>query len=124
MSGRAAVERPGGPVVGESPTGGTTAESPNLPRSGESPTATSSLDPPLDPGGVAARPHGARSVEPAADPLLAELERARPPIGEEPVILGLSRHSHSRLGSRLFTLFFVFVFGLITVQMFVALLMP
>ncbi len=110
--------------MGESPTGRNTAEGPNLPRTGESPAATSGLDRPLDPGGAAARPHGVRPVEPAADPLLAELERARPPIGEEPVILGLSRHSHSRLGSRLFTLFFVFVFGLITVQMFVALLMP
>ncbi|MEJ3655650.1 hypothetical protein WEH80_22025 [Actinomycetes bacterium KLBMP 9759] len=49
---------------------------------------------------------------------------ARPPIGEEPSILGLSRHSRSRLGSRLFTLFFVFVFALIVVQTIAVLLNP
>ena len=62
--------------------------------------------------------------DPSEESWIDALERDRPPIGEEPVILGLSRRSHSRLGSRLFTLFFVFVFGLIIVQMFVALLAP
>jgi len=50
--------------------------------------------------------------------------RARPRVEPEVGILGLSRHSRSRLGSRLFTLFFVFVFGLILVQLIVTLLQP
>jgi hypothetical protein len=50
--------------------------------------------------------------------------RARPRIEPEQGILGLSRHSRSRLGSRLFNLFFVCVFALILVQMVVALLAP
>ncbi|MCW2721680.1 MAG: peptidase caspase catalytic subunit [Pseudonocardia sp.] len=49
---------------------------------------------------------------------------ARPRIEPEPGILGLSRHTRSRLGARLFNLFFVFVFALILVQMIVALLNP
>lgn len=47
---------------------------------------------------------------------------ARPPVVDEPGILGLSRRSRSRLGSRLFTAFFVLVFAVILVQMIVALL--
>lgn len=50
--------------------------------------------------------------------------RARPRIEPEQGILGLSRHTRSRLGSRLFNLFFVLVFALILVQMIVALLAP
>jgi hypothetical protein len=42
----------------------------------------------------------------------------------EPSILGISRHSRSRLGSRLFTWFFVVVYAVILVQMIVALLAP
>jgi hypothetical protein len=49
---------------------------------------------------------------------------ARPRIEPEPAILGLSRHTRSRLGSRLFNLFFVLVFVLILAQMVVALLTP
>lgn len=47
---------------------------------------------------------------------------ARPRIETEPGILGLSRRSRSRLGSRAFTLLFVVVFTLIVVQLVVALL--
>lgn len=47
---------------------------------------------------------------------------ARPRIVDESSILGLSRVSRGRIGSRLFTGFFVFVFALIVVQMVVALL--
>lgn len=47
---------------------------------------------------------------------------ARPRIVEEPSILGLSRRTRSRIGSRLFTLFFVAVFSLIAVQMVVEIL--
>ncbi|MBN9096949.1 MULTISPECIES: hypothetical protein [unclassified Pseudonocardia] len=57
---------------------------------------------------------------PAAPPHL----RARPRIEPEQGILGLSRHTRSRLGSRLFNLFFICVFALILVQMVVALLTP
>jgi len=45
-------------------------------------------------------------------------------VPDEPSILGFSRHSRSRLGSRLFTLFFVLVFTVIVVQTVVALLNP
>ncbi len=48
----------------------------------------------------------------------------RPPIGEEPAILGLSRLSRGRLGSRLFTWFFVLVFAVILIQLIVVLLNP
>ena len=48
----------------------------------------------------------------------------RPPVVAEPSILGISRHSRSRLGSRLFTWFFVVVYAVILVQMIVALLAP
>ena len=41
---------------------------------------------------------------------------ARPRVVEEPGILGLSRLTRGRVGSRLFTLFFVAVFALIAVQ--------
>jgi hypothetical protein len=48
--------------------------------------------------------------------------RARPPVEEEPEILGLSRLARGRFGSRLFTLFFVAVFALIAVQALVEIL--
>jgi hypothetical protein len=74
--------------------------------------------PPLDP---------ARPVDPAPHPETVALELpprpdARPRIVEDPAILGLSRVSRSRLGSRLFTWFFVFVYVLIVVQLIVSLL--
>lgn len=47
---------------------------------------------------------------------------ARPRIVEDPVILGLTRVSRSKLGSRLFTLFFLFVYAVILVQLVVSLL--
>jgi hypothetical protein len=47
---------------------------------------------------------------------------ARPPIGTEPAIIGLSRISRGRLGSRLFALFFVLVFTVIAIQLVLALL--
>lgn len=52
----------------------------------------------------------------------APLSAARPRVVEEPSILGLSRRTRSRLGSRLFSLFFVAVFALIAVQMVLAIL--
>ena len=48
----------------------------------------------------------------------------RPRIVAEPSILGLSRLTRGRFGSRVFTLFFVFVFTLIVVQMIASILDP
>jgi hypothetical protein len=68
---------------------------------------------------------------PHPEPIAAELPvgtelpprpDARPRIVEDPVILGLTRVSRSRLGSRLFTWFFVFIYVLILVQLIVSLL--
>jgi hypothetical protein len=47
-----------------------------------------------------------------------------PRIPPEPAILGLSRLTRGRFGSRLFTLFFVLVFALIVGQMVVSILYP
>lgn len=49
---------------------------------------------------------------------------ARPRVEPETGILGLSRHTRSRRGARLFNLFFVCVFALILVQLIVSLLQP
>jgi hypothetical protein len=63
------------------------------------------------------------ATRPAAAPVLASHPaRARPPVSAEPGILGLSRLTRGRVGSRLFTLSFVAVFALILVQMLVAIL--
>lgn len=61
-----------------------------------------------------------RPVAPPAE--LPPRPAARPRIVDELAILGLSRVSRGRFGSRLFTGFFVFVFVLIAVQMVVAIL--
>jgi hypothetical protein len=47
-----------------------------------------------------------------------------PRIADDPAILGLSRLTRGRFGSRLFTLFFVLVFTLIAAQMVVSILYP
>jgi hypothetical protein len=100
------------------------------PRSGPDPA------PRVDPNSPASRPEpAAESPEPGhtapsgpADvpgPLPPPPPRpARPRIVDDTSILGLTRHSRSRLGSRVFTLFFVFVFGLILVQLIASLLTP
>ena len=46
----------------------------------------------------------------------------RPRVAPDPAILGLSRLTRGRVGSRLFTLFFVLVFTVIVVQMVAAIL--
>lgn len=71
-----------------------------------------------------ARPSPARPSPAAARSTVAPRPDARPRIVEEQGILGLSRRARGRVGSRLFTLFFVFVFGLILIQLVVSLLMP
>ncbi len=60
----------------------------------------------------------------AAPPVVLRpaVQRARPRIEPEPSILGLSRMTRGRVGSRIFTLFFVLVYALITVQLVVTLL--
>jgi hypothetical protein len=45
----------------------------------------------------------------------------RPPIENEPSILGLTRRSRSRFGSRLFVAFFVLVYTVILIQLIVSL---
>jgi hypothetical protein len=70
------------------------------------------------------RPHPALSTGPppsAALPAQHPLP-PRPRIVQDPVILGLTRRSRSKLGSRLFTLFFVFVYVVIFVQLIWSLL--
>lgn len=72
-----------------------------------------------------ARPRAVAGARPGTPrPVVAPRPEARPRIVEEPGILGLSRRARGRVGSRLFNLFFVFVFGLILIQMVVALLLP
>ncbi|MBW0115645.1 hypothetical protein [Pseudonocardia abyssalis] len=75
----------------------------------------------------APRPSADRPVRPVTELATRREHRppvpsARPRVVEEPSILGLSRRARSRLGSRLFTLFFVAVFSLIALQMVLAIL--
>jgi hypothetical protein len=75
-------------------------------------------------GSRARREVEARAAEEAA----AQLEEpiaplaARPRIEDDESLLGLTRRSNSRVGQRVFNLFFLFVFLLIAIQMVVALL--
>lgn len=81
----------------------------------------------IRPSGHSAAPTAATRPRVPITPALHRPEvrpPARPRIEPEQAILGLSRHTRSRLGSRLFNLSFVFVFVLILVQMVVALLTP
>jgi hypothetical protein len=80
------------------------------------PSSTSSA--PEPPAAFAGAPGGAGLPSPRS------VYAPRPRVVDEPAILGLSRHSRSRLGSRLFTWFFVLVFSVILIQMVVALLDP
>lgn len=89
---------------------------------------------PQQPGQSAARPVAVRSgaggspsgPRPSSDAppvvLRPAIQRARPRIEPEPSILGLSRLTRGRVGSRVFTMFFVFVYALIAVQLVVSLL--
>jgi len=66
-------------------------------------------------------PAGNTPAEPSrAEPVVPRT--ARPRIEDDPGLLGFTRRSNSRLGSRLFALFFVAVFVLILAQMVVVLL--
>lgn len=67
-----------------------------------------------------------RGSEPAIrrprDPGLPADPPPRPRIVDEPGILGLSRLTRGRFGSRLFNLFFLLVFAVILIQMVSAIL--
>jgi hypothetical protein len=74
--------------------------------------------------GTAGSP-AARKPGPGTPPRRPRLPPGPPPrprVVDEPGILGLSRLTRSRFGSRLFTWFFVLVFAVIVVQMISAIL--
>jgi len=73
-------------------------------------------DPPTPPSGAPTTPSARRTASGPAHPLPPRPD-ARPRIVQDPVIIGLTRVSRSRLGSRLFTWFFVFVYLVIIVQL-------
>jgi hypothetical protein len=104
-------------------------------RTGSAPTAGPRAAGPVSLGetwsseGVAERPSARdrRRAGAARAPVRARRDPAlhgpppRPRIEDEPSILGLTRHSNSRLGSRLFVLFFVLVYAVIVIELVVAL---
>ena len=71
-------------------------------------------DPPTPPSGAPTTPSARRTASGAPLPPRPD---ARPRIVQDPVIIGLTRVSRSRLGSRLFTWFFVFVYLVILIQL-------
>lgn len=73
-------------------------------------------------GPVAGPPDAAGPVRPVTDLAARRVPSARPRVVEDTGILGLSRLTRGRVGSRLFTLFFVAVFTLIALQMVLELL--
>jgi hypothetical protein len=78
-------------------------------------------------GSPAARKPGSPAPQAAAVPRRRDPRRPpgpppRPRIVDEPGILGLSRLTRGRFGSRLFNLFFVLVFAVIVIQMISAIL--
>jgi hypothetical protein len=100
-------------------------QTPSPPAPAEPATSAGPAGRPARPRAVPARTEPVRPGSPAARaPVYGRREHlpTRPRIEQEPSILGLSRHSRSRIGSRAFTLFFVFVFALILVQLVVTLL--
>jgi hypothetical protein len=77
---------------------------------------------PASPHGAAPRGHS-QPGRPLGTPGTDQPE-ARPPVVDELAVLGFSRHLRSRIGTRLFTWFFVLVFALIIVQLVSSLLDP
>jgi hypothetical protein len=75
-------------------------------------------------------PAGGSPAQPAPEPAVPRPPTQRLPPGppprprivEEPAILGLSRLTRGRFGSRLFNLFFLLVFAVILIQMISAIL--
>jgi hypothetical protein len=73
-----------------------------------------------EPGGPPGPPRPGRPPGPGP----TDQPEARPPVVEELAVLGFSRHLRSRIGTRLFTWFFVLVFAVILVQLISSLLDP
>jgi hypothetical protein len=69
-------------------------------------------------------PPGPLRPGPPGPPARPDQPESRPPVVDELAVLGFSRHLRSRLGTRLFTWFFVLVFALILVQLISSLLDP
>jgi hypothetical protein len=67
---------------------------------------------------------GTRGRTARPGPAVPSRPEARPPVVDELAVLGFSRHLRSRVGTRLFTWFFVLVFALILVQLIASLLDP
>jgi hypothetical protein len=67
---------------------------------------------------------GTRGRTARPGPAVPPRPEARPPVVDELAVLGFSRHLRSRVGTRLFTWFFVLVFALILVQLIASLLDP
>lgn len=104
--------RPGDPRFGRDGQGGEAA----VPGPRDAPVddrPDDGADGPPSPGPAVA--HQRRPPPPPGPP-------PRPPVDDDPGILGISRLTRGRVGSRLFTLFFVLVFTVIVVQMVAAIL--
>jgi hypothetical protein len=111
-------------VSGPVPRPRTPAPHPPNPAPAAPPSSSWAADPPTPPSGApltslfAASPPKPATQPPATGaPHLPPRPEARPRIVQDPVILGLTRVSRSRLGSRLFTWFFVFVYLVIVIQL-------
>ena len=86
---------------------------------------TAALESEADPGTDGRSGPPQRGAAPPPEPAVLESPpqpETRPRIVEDPAILGLTRVSRSRLGSRLFTWFFVFVYAVILIQLILSLL--
>jgi hypothetical protein len=78
---------------------------------------------PASPHGAGGPPRPPQHGRPPGEARTDQSE-ARPPVVDEIAVLGFSRHLRSRIGTRLFTWFFVLVFALIIVQLISSLLDP
>jgi hypothetical protein len=78
--------------------------------------------PAAPPGGSPAAPDAPPAVPQPRDSRWRLDAAPRPRIVDEPGILGLSRLTRGRFGSRLFNWFFVLVFAVILIQMISAIL--
>ena len=72
--------------------------------------------------GSPAEHRSASAIPPRHTPRWPSDPPPRPRIADEPGILGLSRLTRGRFGSRLFNLFFLLVFTVILIQMVSAIL--
>lgn len=124
-AGSGAYPPPAGPTTERPAPGRTEAPAPIAHPAGA--TTAPAVGPPRGPvpPPIGGRGGTGQGRPPGAPQPVAQQPRypvARPTVVDEPGILGLSRRSRSRWGSRLFTAFFVFVFAVILIQMIAALL--